>query len=51
MTKSTYRLSRASQIKGGHARALALSRRRRKEIARKAAQARWAKANGKKAVA
>ena len=36
-------LSRLGASKGGHARAAALSPRKRKEIARKAVAARWAK--------
>jgi hypothetical protein len=36
-------LGRRGGIKGGKARAKALSAKRRKEIAKKAAQARWAK--------
>ena len=51
-----YRLTLASQRMGGHARALSLTPRRRREIGRLAALARWAKvkkagkkrANGKR---
>lgn len=35
--------SRASKVRAGHARALAMSPRRRREVARAAALARWAK--------
>jgi len=40
-------IGRRGGIKGGKARAEALSTRRKKEIARKAAQARWSKNHGK----
>jgi hypothetical protein len=36
-----YLLGNPSAVKGGHARAASLTASRRKEIARKAAQARW----------
>ena len=50
---SEYRISLKSQKMGGHARALAISPRRRSQIARLAAQERWrrereAKANNSK---
>jgi len=40
-------LGRLGGLKGGKARAASLSSRRRKEIAKKAARARWSKENGK----
>jgi hypothetical protein len=44
VTKYLAEIGRRGGIKGGKARAEALSPRRKKEIARKAAEARWKKA-------
>lgn len=45
--KAAVELGRLGGIKGGKARAAKLTAKKRKQIAQKAAQARWAKAGGK----
>lgn len=51
---SDYKLTKESQVKGGHARALSLSPKERSDIARRAAEARWGskpRKNGKRRTA